>query len=292
MAMLRPSLTLVLDLDERVASQETMLEIKRSYAHICTPVIRTHAAVSSGAAVRNTARLLVKMGAYRYLRSSDEGADERWSDIVEPWIGNMLHKVGNNMKVFNDRQRAIKLPEILFERADVELQGGELVVGLHPNPLNLLDPALKEQVGTARALVNDGTLAKAVRIDMPSDEEYETQRARAWEAWIVEHPEACGPASQPAAEAEAEAGEEGSVKLETVSQKTREQLLREDAESKSYENTAVPPTDSTVLPHPRRDEPEDEPEQFAFDVDYTVWGVGYADGTWRSFDAASSSFVA
>ena len=34
MALLRPSLTLVLDLDERVAAEQTILEINRSYAHI------------------------------------------------------------------------------------------------------------------------------------------------------------------------------------------------------------------------------------------------------------------
>ena len=37
MALLRPSLTLVLDLDERVAAEQTILEINRSYAHIGTP---------------------------------------------------------------------------------------------------------------------------------------------------------------------------------------------------------------------------------------------------------------
>lgn len=46
MALLRPSLTLVLDLDERVAAEQTILEINRSYAHIGTPVIRTHACES------------------------------------------------------------------------------------------------------------------------------------------------------------------------------------------------------------------------------------------------------
>ena len=68
MALLRPSLTLVLDLDERVAAEQTILEINRSYAHIGTPVIRTHACESTeDAPVRNTARLIVNMGTYSYL---------------------------------------------------------------------------------------------------------------------------------------------------------------------------------------------------------------------------------
>ena len=73
MALLRPSLTLVLDLDERVAAEQTILEINRSYAHIGTPVIRTHACESAeDAPVRNTARLIVNMGTYSYLNSADE----------------------------------------------------------------------------------------------------------------------------------------------------------------------------------------------------------------------------
>ena len=129
MALLRPSLTLVLDLDERVAAEQTILEINRSYAHIGTPVIRTHACESAeDAPVRNTARLIVNMGTYSYLNSADEGADERWETIVGPWIGNMLRKIGNNMKVFNDRQRKIGYPEVHFDTLDIELGAGAFTV--------------------------------------------------------------------------------------------------------------------------------------------------------------------
>ena len=38
-----------------------------------------------------------------------------------PWIGNMLRKIGNNMKVFNDRQRKIGYPEVHFDTLDIEL---------------------------------------------------------------------------------------------------------------------------------------------------------------------------
>ena len=65
MALLRPSLTLVLDLDERVAAEQTILEINRSYAHIGTPVMRTHAPASEDAPVRNTARLIVNTAAMK-----------------------------------------------------------------------------------------------------------------------------------------------------------------------------------------------------------------------------------
>ncbi len=283
MAMLRPSLTLVLDLDERIASDDTVLEIRRTYAHICTPVIRTHAASGDDAPVVNEARMLVNVGARKYLHSADEGADDLWNEIVEPWIKNILHKVGNNMKVFNDRQRKIKLPEVVFERVDVELQGGEFVVALHTDPLSEVDESLHEQVGLARELLNAGLLEGVVRVDAPSDESYEAQRESAWQAWIVERPEALEPKPEPEPEPEPESEPEPEL--------TREEWLARDEEAKSYENTHVAPTDSEALPPIEREEEEEEPEQFDFEVGYDAWSVTFADGSKRNFNAASREFV-
>lgn len=283
MAMIRPSLTLVLDLDERLASEDTILEIKRSYAHITTPVIRKHASVDDE--VVNTARLLVSMGAYSYLNSADEGADERWDDVVEPWIGNILHKVGNNMKVFNDRQRELGMPEVIFDRANIELAGGDLVVSIHPDPVCWVDPSLNEKVGLARELFNSGAFEGAAKVSMPSDESWSSQYSKAWDEWIEEHPEAL---------LEAEPAEDAEEPEQPQPEKTREQLLLEDIEAKSYENTAVPPTDSDALPAPKsyvEEEPEEEVERFSFDVDYSVLEVEFEDGSTRLFDLAKRSFA-
>lgn len=282
MALLRPSLTLVLDLDERAAESSTLLEINRSYAHIGTPVVRTHAPASADDPIRNTARLLVNMGTYRYLNNNDEGADERWTAIVSPWIGNMLHKVGNNMKVFNDRQRKIGLPEVTFDTLDVELQGGSLVIALRPEPNGFIDPATRELVDEARTLLNEGSFETAVRAEIPCADDYRVQREVAWSTWIEGHPEEQAPKIEPTTE-------EDSPKAEAP-QKTREELLAEDIEAKSYENTAVPPTDAPDLPRPARKE-EDEPDPFTFPVAYDRWVVTFADGTTRMFDRATAAFV-
>lgn len=284
MAMIRPSLTLVLDLDERLATEQTILEIKRSYAHITTPVIRKHEPVDDGTPV-NIARLLVNMGAYSYLSSEDEGADERWRDVVEPWIGNILHKVGNNLKVFNDRQRELGMPELLFDRANVELGAGKLVVSIHPDPVCWIDPSLNEKVGLARELFNAGAFEGASIVRMPSERSWEVQHSKAWDEWVEEHPEAL---------LEPESAQTLEEDAESEPEKTREQLLLEDIEAKSYENTAVPPTDSDALPAPKSyvaEEPEPEPERFSFEVDYSVWEVEFEDGSTRLFDPAKRAFA-
>lgn len=287
MTMLRPSLTLVLNLDERLAGKETILEIKRNYAHICTPVIRTHACNDAAAPMRNTARVLVGMGTYRYLYSADEGADVRWNEIVEPWIANVLHKVGSTMKAFNNRQRTIGLPEVVFERIEIELQGNELVVSLRTDPQSSAAPALSASVGLARTLLNDSLIESGTRIEVPSDASYEAQYARAWDAWVIDHPEALEP--KPAPEANPCDGK--TPEAEPEQKKTREQLLQEDIEAKSYENTAVPFSDSKTLPPIEQQAKEEESEQFTFEVDYAQWNVIFADGSQRAFDASSHVFT-
>lgn len=295
MALLRPSLTLVLDLDERVAGEQTILEINRSYAHIGTPVIRTHAAEGAldaaaedteDAPVRNTARLIVNMGTYSYLNSADEGADERWETIVGPWIGNMLRKIGNNMKVFNDRQRKIGYPEVHFDTLDIELGAGAFTAAVRPQGAGMVDEAVSDLVTAARALRNDGTFAEAVRVELPCAASWQAQRDAAWEAWVIEHPEVL---EEPAADEDAAEGD-AEAAAEPAPEKTREELLAEDIIAKSYENTAVPPTDSDALPRPEREEEEEE-EPFDFPVDYTLWTVIGPDGAARTYDSAAAAFI-
>lgn len=290
MALLRPSLTLVLDLDERVAAEQTILEINRSYAHIGTPVIRTHACESAeDAPVRNTARLIVNMGTYSYLNSADEGADERWETIVGPWIGNMLRKIGNNKKVFNDRQRKIGYPEVHFDTLDIELGAGAFTVAVRPQGAGAVDEAVAELVSAARALRNNGTFVDAVRVELPTAESWNAQRDAAWETWVAEHPEVL---EEPETNEDAPTGDvaDEATEAEAVPEKTREELLAEDIAAKSYENTAVPPTDSEALPRPQREEEEEE-EPFDFPVDYTLWAVIGADGATRIYDSAAAAFV-
>ena len=83
MALIRPSLTLVLDVDERLASEDTVLELKRCYTYICSPLVRKHAPTSEDAPVSNTARAIVGFGQRNYLHSTDDGADELWDTVVE-----------------------------------------------------------------------------------------------------------------------------------------------------------------------------------------------------------------
>lgn len=285
MAIIRPNLILILDLDEELATKATKDEIKRNYTHIGAPIIRTHEHAEEP--VNNTT-LMVDFGTRDYLHSSAEGADQLWNEIVEQWIGNMLHKVGNNMKVFNDRQRKIRMPELIFDRMDIVLGDEELTIGLHTDPLSFIEKHLKAQVSTVRKLYNDGTFEGVVRVNIPSGESYDEQRDSAWETWSAEHPQ------EEAEEAAADAANADQSNLGVVpdyDDEAYEAWLEADKEAKSYENTAVPPTDSDALPRPERPEEPEEPEQFDFEVDYSIWQLFYADGSSKIYDSSTGAFA-
>lgn len=298
--MIRPSLTLVLDIDETLATDATIQELKRSYSHITTPVIRTHQS-TDGEEPHNTAQALLKLGTKKYLNHTDEGADALWNDIMEQWIGNAFHRIGNNMKVFNDRQREIGLPQLFFASFEIVLQGGTLTIAVHPTPEGLMDPSLKTAITAARDLYNESLTscegATITTITIPADTSYQEQNAAAWEQWIEAHPEVLAADEEAKAAVETEEAAESKTPTEPATPKTREELLAEDIIAKSYENTAVSATDSDALPSPERfadatEEEDEDEEQFTFDVDYSLWGVAYDDGQERLFDSETGTFIA
>lgn len=297
MVAIHPSLTLVLDLDESLATQETKLEIARCYSHIGTPIVRTHE-TPADENIANTARFIVSMGTKKYLHSEDEGADELWETSVEPWIGSMLFKVGNNMAAFNKRMRKIGLPELNFKTFDIELEAGAFTVSLVPSPENLIDRPVAAQVGLARQALNQGVLGNAVRVQAPSDASWQDQEQQARSVWDAEHATNTAEAEKEATSQEPAEEPRGPMKHWVGPMPDRDKdpdayaaWEEADRAAKSYENTAVPPTDSDELPPIGNPVETPEPPRFDFDVDYTHWDVYFADGTRQSYDASQQAFL-
>ena len=213
MALPRPSLTLVLDIDERLDSEALRLEIGRCYAHVCQTLVRTHPADTAAAASAhavgsesgkapstaetdiatdtaagpdaqtnasapcNIARFLVKMGTRRYLDPKDEGANELWNDVIERWIGNELRKVSNNMRIFNRRQREEGRDPLMFDWYELDLQNGQLSVLLRCDSTSAVDPSANATITALREAYGNNALGENVeRVRMPAPEEYERQR--------------------------------------------------------------------------------------------------------------------
>lgn len=278
MAQPRPSLTLILDIDERLDSEELRLEISRCYAHVGSALVRTHPA--SEGTPENIARFLVKMGGRPYLHAGDE-ADCLWNDVLERWFANEFHKVGNNMLVFNRRQRDLHATELFFDWIEIELQDGELVAGLHLDTASGIDPACAALLSALRDARNAGTLGEGVRrVLMPTPAAYEEQQVagRAAAAARVEAAEAAR--AQQAAERQA-AREAAAAEAERLFLGSPELEGEGDGEDVDA---------GTAAGAGGADDPFalDEP---AFAVDYRLWLVEYDDGSARVFDSARAAFV-
>ena len=176
MAQPRPSLTLILDLDERLDSEDVRLEIDRCYSYVGSTLVRTHPACDGEP--QNIMRFLVKLGTRRYLRAEDEGADELWNDVMERWFYNELYKVSNNMLIYNRRQREVGNPQLVFDWIDVELQNGQLHALLHCDNVSGIRPETSELLTQLRAAYNEGALGEdVVRAYLPAPASYEEQKA-------------------------------------------------------------------------------------------------------------------
>lgn len=259
MAQPRPSLTLILDIDERLDNEDLRLEVNRSYTHVAPTLVRTHTPATEEEPIVNTVRLLVKMGSHTYLHSTDEEADDLWDSVIAPWLHNEFRKVTNNMKIFNRRQREIGNDELDFHWMEVDLQNGALKVLLHLDSVSDIDPNRSVLLTELRSLLNDGTLGEGVeRVFMPAPTAYEVQK----EVGLVakEQRDADAAAARDAREAEEQAArrreeeraEDEFLESPSLVEETREKTgegdfpLENDPETKF----AFPEPDFPIVFHP------------------------------------------
>lgn len=287
MALPRPSLTLVLDIDEALDNEQTRLEVDRCYSHIGSALVRTHAASPDGGH-GNVMRFLVKLGQRRYLLSADEGADELWDEVMVRWFGNQLHKVGNNMRTFNRRQAEIGNPELRFSWAELELENGRLSAFLHCDSESGIDP--EAGVAALRAMrkaLNAGELgeldgaAGVERVWMPSRASWEAQAMAGRAAREKREAEAAEEAARQA-EAEEAARMAAEQEADTAFLESPELVARQQEEREREAAEAADAMEAAIQEAEEFD-PEaafalDEPD---FEVDYTQCTVETADGARR-----------
>ncbi len=277
MAQPRPSLTLIVDVDERIDSEELRLEIGRSYTYVGSALVRTHAAAVDDAPVENTLRMLVKLGTRQYLNEGEEGSDELWNDVMRTWFENQFRKIGNQTLIYNKRQREIEDgQELMFTWLEVDLQNGQLPVRLRMNDVSSIEESAAEVLSVVRDAYNSGKLgekASIARISMPTAESWKQQVADGAVAAAkrAEEERAAAEAAAAAAEAERAAAE----------------AVAEEAFLESPELVAADEEGEAVVEGGGVEAPElvfelDEP---TFAVDYSTWTVEYTDGTSKTFAA-------
>lgn len=272
MALPHPSLTLILDIDETLDTEQTRLEVGRCYTHVATALVRPHAAE---AVPENTMRMLVKLGNRRYL-GRDESCEALWSNVMERWLFNQFHTVSNNMAIYNRRQSEIGASPLEFDWMEIELENGALAVRLHLDSVCQVKPEASEMVSRMRAAFVDGVLGQdVVRISAPSAASY---KAQCEQDRIRKADE-----KRQRALRESEREQADLKAREEAERRTQEEFLESPSlVERRYGKSGAPASDvddAYAL------------DESGFVVDYRMWTVEYGDGSVRDFDSDSMTFA-
>lgn len=174
MAMIRPTLILNIDLDERSWTDELAADLRRAYTHVAATQVKSRPACSEAA--ESVIRLNVKLRS-PYWDDDIEGASEQWASGMPKWLGNVFYKVSSNMLAFN-RMRTDRGDEgMCFSWMEIALEG-DLVLAIRLNADSSIPENALEMVEKARALYNEGALGTDLaRISIPSAGSYAAQAA-------------------------------------------------------------------------------------------------------------------
>ena len=280
-AFVRPSLILRMDLDERLFNDEQVADIKRSYSYVAPSLVQSHEPADE-ARVENVMRFMIKL--YRpYWDKSDAAAQELWQGVMPKWLHNMFAKVSNTITAANNIHAENGEPAFSYHWLELEF-GDNALMAIKTASDSSFPADGVEMVERVRDLMNEGAFGDGVAcVRIPSRASYEAQlaAAEAAEAERVAAEQAAATekaAAQEATEQVAAGTEPAAAEVaEAASAQAADEVAPADADDQAAEEQPEPAFSAPVLP--------------AFDVDYSTWGIEYADGTIREFNAETGTFA-
>ena len=277
-AFIRPSLILRMDLDERLFNDECVSDIKRSYSYVSPSLVQAHKPVD-GQRPENVMRFMIKLHR-AYWDKSDEAAQQLWEGVMPKWLHNMFTKVSNTIIAANNVRAENGQPAFPYHWLELEF-GDNALVAVKTGSDSSFPADGVDMVERVRDLMNDGALGQDIAcVRIPSRASYEAQLAAAEQA-------------QAEAAAAAEQGETAGQRDEQAVGVAAADRVAAAAEGEAVAvadqvaDAAGADADSASAAEPAFA----MPELPAFNVDYGTWGIEYADGTVREFDAVAGAFA-
>ncbi len=285
-AFIRPSLILRMDLDERLFNDECVSDIKRSYSYVSPSLVQAHKPVD-GQRPENVMRFMIKLHR-AYWDKSDEAAQQLWEGVMPKWLHNMFSKVSNTITAANNVRAENGEPAFPYHWLELEF-GDNALIAVKTGSDSSFPADGVDMVERVRDLMNDGALGQDVTcVRIPSRASCEAQLAAAEQAQAeaaasAEQGETAG---QQGAQAIDVAAAEGEAVV--VADRVADAAEGERADVADRIADAAEPAEAAAV---NAAEPTFAmPELPAFNVDYGTWGIEYADGTVREFDAAAGAF--
>ena len=305
MALVRPSVILQQMLAPKDYSEMAVREIKRSFIYIApSSVVRLpEDQVEEGNILRLCIRLMKP-----YWDTSDLESCILWDGVMPKWLRNISRNLSNAMRMYNRVHHPFGIGRVVYQWVDFEFDDHvTLRMKLISNTIPAEAPKLATQV---RALMGKGAFGdgEIALIRMPSEKSYvEQMEAAKWKkasdsdsdknvenAGVIEEPQDVIPSSSE--EFPKDFAEETDLNSEaTVAAMTTESEFNAEVSSElgEAENEDLPEAeeqedaenDGGGNEEELADEQvQDDTSSSSSELDYSVWGIEYADGTIVEFD--------
>lgn len=282
----KPSLVLQVRLRPEEYSDTAAAEIKRSYMYLAQSVVSEldEGERAEGNLMRLNVRLMKP-----FWDASDPAAEQLWRASFMPWLVNATRNMSTAMHNYNTVLHPLGAGNVTYQWADFDF-APHAVLRLKVDDENRIPseaPALCDKV---RTLAAEGVFDENVaRIRIPSRVsiaaqkvafEEEQARYRAALAAQNEAAEAAEEILADGAEADAQAEAAGSVEEPEAVQAS---ATAEDASTAEADTTAA--ADATAAAAETSEAAGDALAEPVFNLDYSIWGIEYVDGTVVEFDS-------
>lgn len=254
--LVRPSLVLQVELLPEEYSEDAAAEVKRSYMHMAQSLVKE--APEADCDDANLMRLCIRL-MRPYWNENDPDEQSLWEGSMRRWLQNITRNISTDMHNFNTVMHPPGTGNIVYNWADFEFDDNA-VFRVKVDADNRIDSAIPQVIEKARSLLSAGAFGdgEIARIRIPSLASYQSQLQ----------------AAQEAQEAQQDAPAEDGTETEHAEEQEVSEEASEPATDSAEEDGEV-------------EEIEESDATPRFDIDFSVWGIEYADGSIHEFDSES-----
>ncbi|MBO4353039.1 MAG: hypothetical protein J5818_06055 [Eggerthellaceae bacterium] len=249
--LVRPSLVLQIKLKPEDYSEAAAEELKRSYIYLAQSIVSELS--EDERADGNVMRLSIRL-MRPYWNAADPKAQELWDGVMPQWLRNVTRNMSNAMHNYNEVDHPAGVGPVRYDWVDYEFDHNVLI-RVKVDSENRITPEMPTIAEKVRTLLSADVFANG-EIDLirvPSAASYEAQLTAAVEAAQT-----------------AQISFEDAEQAEVADDRTMADEVASNKEGGLLEATATM-TPEQMIP--------------AFDIDYSIWGIEYTDGTVVEFDS-------
>ena len=276
--LVRPSLVLQVMLTPDVYSEQTAEEIKRSYVYLAQPLVKQLSLEDADQG--NVMRLSVRLMRPAW-DTSDSKACELWDGVMPHWLRNIVRNMSIAMHNYNTVDHPEGCTNIHYDWVDFDFSPN-IIARFKTDDGNGITSTAPAVIDAIRQLLNEHAFGTGdiAMIRVPSLASYERQLEEAKRQNLEL-------ANEQAGEQEEQDAEPTEASVSSSASQSGNEPQGPDPEADSAAAESGDSSESEAG-QDAGDAPSSDYGQPAFDIDFSIWGIEYADGTVIEFDSRTA----